>query len=523
MIGAPSFADVPEVELPLDVSGRHAIYVGYWNPRHDYDGGTTVKVRLADDPCFTRFREPETEIDYHGTYLREAFFKNADLTGRRIVFGKLTGPFAQKAYVAYVKLVPLDDAAVAALQADPNCADSRVVEAVIDGISFFHHDEYRTESHILELVEPCRHTDVGKVTWAFCYGDLTNYPTKVGTYQAWEEKSPFKVPPVCSPHAVGTMVANESLKTLAAQGVIPQAAVARHVHEMGLKFEAMFRLAMFGHVPPRHWGPVDKAFVATHPQFRQVTADGTPIEKASYAFPEVREHMLAIIRESAEMFDIDSAALAFNRGPQFTAYEQPVLDDLDREFPGEDARAVPMDDPRMQQVRARYLTELVRGARRVLDEVGAAKGKRLELNVWVYCKVESNLIYGFDVETWVREGLLDSVVASVGPSGGSLDPELIAMCKAGNCRCTPALIPWRCEDPASDALEYLYPEGADGMAIWDADHLPRDHWLLLSRLGHREELAATVRNKKESKGIQLKNVAGCDVAEGLGPAAYSAG
>ena len=199
-----------------------------------------------------------------------------------------------------------------------------------------------------------------------------------------------------------------------------------------------------------------------------------------------------------------------------------MLDDFRREF-GEDGRSVPVTDPRMQQVHSQYLSELVRGARRVLDEVGAAKGKRLALNAWVYSKVQSNVGFGFDVETWVREGLLDSVVASVHSSTGPMDSELIAMCKAGGCRCTPALIPWRSEDPASDALKYLYPEGADGMAIWDADYVPLEHWLSLSQLGHREELAAIVRNKEESKGIQLKNVAGCDVAEGLAPAAYSTG
>ena len=111
-------------------------------------------------------------------------------------------------------------------------------------------------------------------------------------------------------------------------------------------------------------------------------SDGTPVEKASYAFPEVRAHMLAIIRESARMFDIDGISLAFNRGPLFVAYEQPVLDDFRKEF-NADARVLPLDDPRLQRIRASYLDTFVRDVRRALDEVGAAKGKRLELSALV--------------------------------------------------------------------------------------------------------------------------------------------
>ena len=66
----------------------------------------------------------------------------------------------------------------------------------------------------------------------------------------------------------------------------------------------------------------------THPQFRKVTQDGTPIQSGSYAFPEVRKLVVSIICETAETFDIDGVNLCFIRGPEFIAYEQPVLDDF---------------------------------------------------------------------------------------------------------------------------------------------------------------------------------------------------
>ena len=31
MLGAASFVDAPEIRLPLDVSGWHSVYIGFWN------------------------------------------------------------------------------------------------------------------------------------------------------------------------------------------------------------------------------------------------------------------------------------------------------------------------------------------------------------------------------------------------------------------------------------------------------------------------------------------------------------
>ena len=39
-----------------------------------------------------------------------------------------------------------------------------------------------TKEEILEQVEPYRYSDVGKVIYAFTYGDMTGYPSKVGRF-----------------------------------------------------------------------------------------------------------------------------------------------------------------------------------------------------------------------------------------------------------------------------------------------------------------------------------------------------
>jgi len=62
-----------------------------------------------------------------------------------------------------VKLVPLSAEEVAALQAERAKTDPRPREASIDGMLWGR--EFRTPEHLLEMVEPFRYSDIGKVIW----------------------------------------------------------------------------------------------------------------------------------------------------------------------------------------------------------------------------------------------------------------------------------------------------------------------------------------------------------------------
>jgi hypothetical protein len=516
MICAASFIDAPDVTLPLNVTGWHAVYVGFWNPHFVYDGGTTVKVKLSDDPCFTRIPQPEPVVDLHGTHIKEVLFKTADLTGRTLQFGKVGGPFAQKAYIAYVKLVALTDQQVADLQADRARKETRVLQANIDGLTYFWSNEYHTREHIMELIEPYRYSDVDKVIWAVAYGDLTNYPTKVGTY--WAKKREVPIVSASNSYLAGEKAAYDSLRSLAGKGLIPQAVAAEHAHAMGLKFDAMFRLSMLGSIPLTRGGG---SFVKTHPQFSKVTQDGTTIQSGSYAFPEVRNLVVSIIRETAESFDIDGVNLCFIRGPEFMAYEQPVLDDFRREY-NEDARKVAFDDPRMRTIRCRYLNAFVGDVRKALDEIGNRKGKKLELSAGIFGDPGKNLNHGMDAKHWIKQGWLDSVISYAGP----LNPDLIATAKAHDCQYIFGAIATTASDYAKGWHYSRQSLGVDGFAIWDTDTVQDSPtlWPVLRRAGHRQEIeAASKADPTRLKTIRVKTIGGIDVLQGLWGAVYSGG
>jgi hypothetical protein len=530
MLGAASFVEAPDVTLPLHVDGWQMIQVGIWNPFMSYDGGTTVKVKLSDDPCFTRLTLPdppprEDGKDYwSATHLREVPFKAADLTGRSLQLGKVHGPFGQKAYIAYIKLTPLSAQQVTDLLADRARKDTRRVCAVIDGISYFWSNTYRTKEHILELLEPYRHADIGRVLWAVNYGDVTNYPAKTGTYYAAERALPITMA-TNNPHIIGEQTACASLNELASKGVIPEAVAADQAHALGLQFDVMFRLAILGTLPSAAIPLRDSfanGFVRRHPQFRMVAAYGRPVEKASYAFPEVRQFMLSMIREAAETFAVDGVSLGFVRGPEFMGYEQPVLDDFRAAY-GADGRNVPFDDPRLRAIRCRYLTEFVGDVRQTLDDVGTKKGRRLALSAWVFESLPGNLDRGLDVEDWMKRGWLDSAI-SYSYAGHPPDPALMAAAKAYKCPLLDNVVGGEATALAKRWAS-SYALGVEGFAVWDTDSVQDSPalWPVIQRGGHRQEIEAATEAAPVLPLIKLKTVGGYDVLwEGL-QALYSGG
>ena len=368
IVGAGSMADAPDITLPLGVKGWYAIYLGYWNPHHDYDGDTLVRLKLTGDPCFRIITEsnylgaPAAPMMWDRAELKECFIRDADLTDKELIFGQHKKGHPRKTYIAYIKLVPLNEQQVDSIKKDRANKDTRNLIAANDGVSFLSEKGCTTREDILEQLEIYRHSDVGRVMWAFTYGDLTNYPTRVGSFLASEGSSEdITMTP-------DEKICRKSLETLTSKGIVPAQVALEHVHDMGLEFHAMFRMAMHGSVAPAAGGWDTNLITARRPDLRMVTKDGTALEKVSYAFPEVQDQMLALIREVAENFDIDGVNLCFVRGPQYVGYEKPVIEDFKKEY-GEDPRNLDNNDIRIQKLRARYLTDFMRKARKLINEI----------------------------------------------------------------------------------------------------------------------------------------------------------
>ena len=523
MVKAPSFIDAPDLTIPLDVTGWHAVYIGYWNPTFDYDGSFLIKVKLSDNLGFQRIAEKWSSDSQVRTFLREVFFRCADLTGRDIILGKCAGATGKKASLAYVKLVPLSSEQVAKIKRDRSCDETKRLHVTNDGYSFVSGGEFSAASDLRDAVEPYRYSDVERVLWAVCYGDVTNYPTSVkgATFGPAREvtRTTLCQPPANS-YTRFESTWTESMRSLADKGVIAPQVVAEHLHSMDIECDLMYRLGIIGDM---FRGP-HETFIAQAPECGQVDRHGNAIAKASYAFPRVQKLMLDIICESMQLIDADGASLCFTRGPRFIRYEKPVLDLFHRKY-GLDARSVEPSDPRLLQTRAVIMTQFVREVRCALDEIGRKKGKTLRLSVWVWPHDQHTwcgltpMHDGLDVATWVKEGLVDSVVCKQG-----IDQEYLSLCAVHNCEyvaCNEKEL-WR--NPEDVAK--IYDAGVKSFMWWDIHDVQQDpvHWGWLRRVGHKNEMANWDSQVFQPRSIELKEVGGVNVYdENLRQAAYSGG
>ena len=104
-----------------------------------------------------------------------------------------------------------------------------------------------------------------------------------------------------------------------------------------------------------------------------------------YAHPEVREYNLAQFREIAERWDADGVEFDWMRFGEHLKPGREVED-------------------------AHFLTEFMRAARRIADEVSAKRGRKLQIAVRVPRSPELAMRTGFRVDDWVKEGLVDLVI-----------------------------------------------------------------------------------------------------------------
>jgi len=109
-----------------------------------------------------------------------------------------------------------------------------------------------------------------------------------------------------------------------------------------------------------------------------------------YAHPSVRDLAYAIVAEVAENYDVDGIELDFWRHPVF----------FKRSAHGEVLR--PED--------LALMTDVIRRIRFKLDEVGRARGKHLLLNIKYPDSVGYSRAIGLDIEQWLNEGLVDTLV-----------------------------------------------------------------------------------------------------------------
>ena len=280
------------------------------------------------------------------------------------------------------------------------------------------------------------------------------------------------------------------MRTMQAQGIDPLTTVIECAHSLDLELHGMYLVGGWVY-PPNHG--FESKFYYQHPQWRCVSRSGRPVTRMSYAFPGVRNFLLALFREVVER-GADGINLGFVRGLPCLLYEQPMIDGF-RQRHGQDPRDLPEDDPRWLRFKAAVMTDFMRALRHELNQVGEQQGRTVQLSAYVLNNEALNMAQGLDAATWAQEGLVDFIIPY--PLHNDMDMDIAAyvrMTRGTHCKVYPEVMPRR-QLPAEyrDKALAFYAQGVDGLAFWDANTTSRsgfkDEWSMVRRLGHKEELA----------------------------------
>ncbi len=475
LISANYESGAPPVALPLPVKGWHAIYVGVLEGR--------ARLKLASDPAYVG------RVRSQGP-LEEVFFKAAALDGDTLRIAQQTGGTGEECAVAYVKLVPLTAEEVTRLQQDRRDSTTRRIASSIDGFSYIYSKGPVTVEELLEEVEEYRDSDIGTVYVCVGGAEMVNYASRYGTVCGVVDGRLIDVFP-----RAGDRIYSESVLAMMKANINPTRVHIEGAKKMGLKVHASIRPGAWEYSPNMEEF-FASPFYRAHPEWRCVDRDGTPVSRMSLAVPEVRRHLIDVLREAVE-FGADGANLIFVRGVPYVLWEKPFCD-LFRETYHEDALQVPENDERITRLRVQVMTDFMREVRAMLDAEQARRGAgpRLDISAFVLANEADNMKYGIDVRGWVEADLLDELSPYRGAGGGTAKDYDLAFFKQV---CEKRQIPWRptviaWSAPQIDDLMQLavryYDAGASGLTLWDGNSLANHtaKWAVVSRLGHVEEL-----------------------------------
>ena len=514
--------------LPLNCEGYHAIYVGVHYPGQF--GDAHVCLRLTDDPAYTLVRaETQSGKDLNGIppelrwshttkafsdyQVSEAFWKVADLTGVDLIISRFNeggrgGSYTEMySNLVYVRLVPLSEAEMEEYQQELPRMDTKRLVAMNDAGIF---SELRTKEDIWAQFEPYRDSDVEIMLWATFKGENCTYRSRIGRTLP-SGNNPFD-----------RFAAHErwdvTLEKLEEQGVDFMAEVVQAAHALGIRIFPSLRLQGPKAAPLE----MEKgSFYDRHPEFRCKDKHGRGIAHLSLAFPEVRHLWISLLCEALE-YGFDGVHAIFCRSQPFVLYEAPVIQRFREEY-GEDPRECPDDDPRFWRVLSTFVTQFARELRTAVDAMSKRVGRKLEIAYNITSTMESrlrapgidpasrpevaggagkynlsevmqsNMVWGVDVETLVKEGLVDYLMPhpTFAMNAAEWIQPMVELVKDTPVKLYPDLYPRR-QPPAASlySAQTLYDLGCDGLTLWDTySRVFRiSEWAMMKRLGHREAL-----------------------------------
>ncbi len=502
----PETCIVPAVTLPLKLDGWYAVWIATY--RGTYGGG--LDVRLSGDDCFVHMdpqqialhdQAPEQKV---GAIIEINYKPAADLTGQDLVFQQPFGTYESfhwgfcEASLAYVRLVRLSDAEVAAFKKDMADDARRIVAFDDDFFSRFWMWNGKNAHAVLRIMESFRHHDMAFYGMNMGAMTASRYPTPHTDYA----QSHFG--------RLGDKRVNATFNALVAKQIDPVALAVERAHTYGFKLMPTWRMSA-----PYHRGE-------QHKKLSAYRIKGNV--RLDFSKEPVQAYYTKVFRYYLETYDVDGFIMDFTRHCiHFHPSEPNKVEHMNR-FCGR--------------------------VRKMVDEVSAKKGRKLllcatfgdppyvsgfqrhhfKINV---PRAERLAIQGIDPEAWARHGFFDILM----PEGRCI-PRIIEAVKGSQTQCYPRWTytnfifadrvgknihdPKPSEDkkdrhvnPHLGPLDYeagwlkLREMGADGLYLFNN---PKG-WQTLRRMGHLDEVRRRVKAGRVHALIERDTITFVDQAK----------
>ena len=477
MLGDGGGTKLRPIAIRIEQKGLFRVHLGVYGGW----GYPILRLRLSGEESLQTVEVPEelrTErVHDSSVFIYETVWKDAELTGREVILAAANDAGDFPAALAYIRLEPVDKiggeplpkaepAPVPQPQAECGVDPSRKVAHPLaiteDGHGIFGESVHSSPD---DLLEPFDEIPDGSclrmLLWGNGEADICNYPTKVGNERGF---SGFRTEWYAR--------WNQNAENWKKDGWDSLRMIREYTRKRNWELQVYIRMQAFKSPFPFD-RMVRSDFLEAHPQYHCLDRHGQRIGRLSYAYPEVRQHMLDLIREIAG-YDPEGVCFCFIRGLPMVHYE-PIMVSGFREKYGVDARELGETDERWLDYQGEVLTSFVKKAKDILGPgqrlSAIVPGNRFDCERW-----------GLDVAAWLREGVVDDLfptgqvfskrdVHLDGPE--NLDFEYFNHLEGRQrIRLMPLLYPWDkfsrdYQGWRSDMLSFL-DQGADGYVVWDA-------------------------------------------------------
>ena len=439
--------------VKLGIHGSYRIWLGLYSFIHLSE----IRVRLNGDLCCHTIAPPQHLERISWPVLHEVCWKEAELTGQDLILEGAYNPDRHPGALAYIRLEPVEKV--------PATEEKQVrypLAITNDGYGIFGALPHTRPEDLLESFEGIPDGSCMRLLlWGCGEGDVCNYPTRVGTYQPYVSEA-------CLSYFYHTLYSNR--KRWKEKGWNSLKLVRDYARNRGWEFQVYLRVESFYAQYP--FERIRSKFFLDHPEYHCFDQEGQRVGRLSYAYPEVREHILRLISEIAD-YDPDGVCLAFVRGVPLVLYE-PIMVEGFREKHGVDPRTLDELDPRWLAYQAEVITPFLESVRTILKPhqrlSAIVPGNERDCRRW-----------GLDVASWIKAGIVDDLFP-IGQrfteedvhvdSPEHLDFQYFHQLKGReHKRVIPMLYPWnKFQDDYEGWRHCLFSfldQGGDGYAVWD--------------------------------------------------------